>query len=76
MIIVLFLILSMGFVSAQDTSNDTLESEQTDIYTTDEFASFNELEDAINNANDTLEITKDYRNDNYHEGIEINNILQ
>ena len=67
-LLLLFLIVSMGFVSAQDSVNDTLE---TDIPITEGIGSFSELENSINNANDTLEITKDYKNDNYTNGIRI-----
>ena len=56
--ILLFLIVSMGFVSAQDSINDTLE---TDIPTTEEIGSFTELENEINVSNNTLEITKNYK---------------
>ena len=66
--ILLFLIMSMGLVSAQDNLTDTI---QTDISPTDEIGSFEELENDITNANGTLEITKDYINDDYLEGIEI-----
>ena len=66
--ILLFLVMSMGVVSAQDNLTDTL---QTDILSTEEIGSFDELENDIINANNTLEITKDYMNDNYPEGITI-----
>ena len=58
----------MGLVSAQDNLNDTM---QTDVLASDDIESFEELENDNNNANGTLEITKDYRNDNYPEGITI-----
>ena len=67
-LIFLFLIMSMGLVSAQDDLNDTM---QADIIMADEVGSFEELENAIINANGTLEITKDYKNDNYSDGIRI-----
>ena len=66
--ILLFLVMSMGLVSAQDNLTDTL---QADISATDDVGSFEELEYDITNANSTLEITKDYRNDNYPDGITI-----
>ena len=66
--ILLFLVMSMGLVSAQDNLNDTL---QADIPATDEIGSFEELEIDISNANSTLEITKDYINDDYPDGIKI-----
>lgn len=73
-LILLFLIVSMGFVSAQDSVNDTLE---TDIPQTEDIGSFKELKNKINFAYGTLEITKDYRNDNYADGITIkrNNLV-
>ena len=68
MFILLFLILSMGLVSAQDNLNDTM---QADIPSAEEIGSFDELENDIINANSTLEITKNYRNDNYSKGITV-----
>ena len=67
-IILLFLVMSMGLVSAQDNLTDTV---QADIPATDEVGSFEELENDITNANSTLEITKDYINDDYPDGITI-----
>ena len=68
MFILLFLVMSMGLVSAQDNLNDTM---QADVLASDDVGSFDELENDIINANGTLEITKDYRNDNYPDGITI-----
>ena len=68
MFILLFLVMSMGIVSAQDNLNDTM---QVDVLAGDDVGSFEELENDIINANGTLEITKDYRNDNYSDGIVI-----
>ena len=67
-LILLFLVMSMGIVSAQDNITDTV---QTDIPATDEIGSFEELENDISNANSTLEITKDYVNEDYPDGIRI-----
>ena len=48
-----------------------LETAQTDIHNAQDFHSFSDLQNEINGANNTLEITKDYRNDNYADGISI-----
>ena len=53
--IILFLIISMGFVSAQGSLNDTLDD---DIPAVEEVGYFRELASEINSANGTLEITK------------------
>ena len=67
-LILLFLVMSMGLVSAQDNLNDTI---QANVLASDDVGSFEELEYDIIDANGTLEITKDYRNDNYPDGITI-----
>ena len=66
--ILLFLIISMGIVSAQDCANGTVNA---DILQTDDIGSFSDLKNDINTTNATLEITKDYINGNCSNGIRI-----
>ncbi|WP_298525489.1 C1 family peptidase [uncultured Methanobrevibacter sp.] len=66
--ILLFLIISMGLASAQDCANDTVNA---DIFQTEDAGSFSDLKNDIDTTNATLEITKDYINDNCSNGIRI-----
>ena len=72
--ILLFFIISMGLVYAPDCANGTVNA---DILPTDDVGSFTDLKNDIDTTNVTLEITKDYINDDCSDSIKIekDNIL-